>query len=335
MKGNSKILLIVVLALLGAILGGCGKKSGDGEAKNIVLKLADIQPEDYPTVKGDMEFARLVEERTGGRIKVEVYPSAQLGDEKASIEQVQFGAIDLVRTSVSPLSQYEAKLNVLMLPYLYKDVDHMFRVLDGPIGDDMLLSLEDKNMIGLCWLDSGARNFYNTKRPIKSLSDLKGLKIRVQESELMLEMVKALGASPTPMAFGEVYSALQTGVIDGAENNWPSYESTSHFEVAKYYTLDGHTRAPEMILINKGVFNKLSDEDKEVIKQAAKEAAILERKLWIEREDKSKEKILANGNEVNELTPEARKAFQEAVMPLYEKFASDYSDVVKAIIDTK
>ena len=213
-------------------------------APQMVLRLGETHVADYPTTRGDLEFSRLVEERTGGRIRIEVYHGKQLGEEKAVIEQVQFGAIDFTRVSISPLAAFAPAFDALQMPYLYRDEDHMWKVLNGPIGEEFLNSLEPADFVGLCWYDSGARNFYNSRREIKSVADLKGLKIRVQESKLMMGLVSALGAVPTPMPFGEVYSALQTGVIDGAENNWPSYFSTSHYEVAKYFTLDGHTRVP-------------------------------------------------------------------------------------------
>ncbi len=332
MRKRITLLIVIMLSLLTATnaFGFFGSKN-----KNVVLKLADNHADDYPTVMGDRYFAKLVEERSNGKIKIEVYSGGQLGDEKTTIEQVQFGAIDMVRTSISPLTQYNDKLNVLMLPYLYTSRDQMFRVLDGKIGDEFLKSLEANNMVGLNWFDSGARNFYNTKRPIKSVEDMKGLKIRVQQSQLMMSLVEALGASATPMSFGEVYSALQTGVIDGAENNWPSYDSTSHYEAAKYYTIDEHTRVPEMILINKGKLESLSVEDQELIKKAAKDAAVKQREFWQERVAKSKEKIVANGNIITELSPEAKKEFQDAVKPLYSKFAGKYMNTVNEILETK
>jgi tripartite ATP-independent transporter DctP family solute receptor len=191
-----------------------------------VLRLAETHPQDYPTTKGDYEFARLVKERTNGKIVIEVFHSKQLGEEKAVIEQVQLGAIDFTRVSISPVSAFARELDAFQLPYLYRDATHMWKVLDGPIGQEILKKLEAANFVGLGWFEAGSRNFY-TKKPVKTVGDLKGMKIRVQQAPLMVGMVEALGAVATPLSFGEVYSALQTGVIDGAENNWPSYLSTS------------------------------------------------------------------------------------------------------------
>ncbi|AOY76074.1 TRAP transporter substrate-binding protein [Clostridium formicaceticum] len=304
-----------------------------GSTDQIVLRLADTHNEGYVTVRADREFARLVEEKTNGRVKVEVYPGAQLGDEKATIEQAQFGAIDFVRTSISPLSEFNKDLGILMLPYLYRDVDHMFSVLDGEIGENFLASLQENNLLGLTWFDGGARNFYNTKQEIKTVDDLKGMKIRVQESKLMMDLVTALGAIPTPMPFGDVYSGLQTGVIDGAENNWPSYFSTSHYEVAKYYTVDEHTRAPEVILISKMTFDKLSSEDQEAIKEAAKEASLFQREEWAKEEAAAEAEVVAKGSVITRL--ESNQEFQDAVQSIYAEFGAGYEELIQRIIDTK
>ena len=318
------------------VLGGLLLLSALSYSADIILKLADNHAEDYPTVLGDKEFARLVEERSNGNIRVDIYPGGQLGSEENTIEQVQFGVIDMVRTSISPLTRYDDKFNVLMLPYLYSSDKHMFKVLDGNIGLEYLNLLKDINLMGLAWFDSGARNFYNSKKPIKTPDDMKELKIRVQESELMMELIKSLGASPTPMSFGEVYGSLQTGVIDGAENNTPSYDSTSHFEVAKFYTLDGHTRIPEMLIINTDKFNSLSPEYQGIIKQSAFDAALKQREFWKARENSSMEKIKNNkNNEIYTLTESDRKAFQDKVKPLYREFAESFLKDIERILNEK
>lgn len=346
---KKRLLFVMVSAVLVlSLLAGCGGKAPETsnggekktepaaapkEEKEIVLRLAENQPADYPTTLGDKEFAKLVEERTNGRIKIEVYHSAQLGQEKAVIEQVQFGAIDFARVSISPLAEFSKSLNALQLPYLYRNAAHMWKVLEGPIGDEFLNSMTGAKLVGLCWYDSGARSFYNSKREIKSPADLKGMKIRVQESKLMMGLVSALGATPVPMAFGEVYSALQTGVIDGAENNWPSYLTTSHYEVAKYFTLDEHTRVPEMIIASKMTLDKLSKEDVDIITKAAKDSVKIQKESWAKKEKEAEDKIRAAGNKITVL--ENNEEFQKAVAPLYEEFGKDYKDVIKKIQDTK
>ncbi len=300
-----------------------------------IFRYAENQAEDYPTTLAAQKFADLVFEKTYGRIKIEVYAGAQLGDEKSVIEQLQFGGIDFARVSASPLAEFSPSLNVLQMPYLYRDEAHMWAVLDGQIGQDFLDSLEPSGLIGLSWYSSGSRSFYNSVRPINTLEDLKGLKIRVQESALMMGMVEALGANPVPMAYGEVYGALQTGVIDGAENNWPSYESTSHYEVAQYYVLDQHTRVPEPQIMSAVTAAKLSAEDMAIIQECATESALYQRQLWTEREAQSEEIVRAAGVTVTELSAEELAKFQAACEPLYAEFCSDYMDIIEAIKATE
>lgn len=351
------VCLMVTMMLLLSVFAGCGasKPAATAEpakteapkeeakeaapapkpdAKQIVLRLAEIHPKDYPTTQGDFEFARLVEEKTKGRIKVEVYFGAQLGQEKAVIEQVQFGAIDFARISVAPVAEFAKELNVLQLPFLYRDSEHMWKVLEGPIGDDLLKAVEKSKMIGLNWYDGGSRNFYNTKKEIKSVADLKGMKIRVMESKMFMELIKLLGASPTPMPFGDVYSALQTGVIDGAENNWPSYISSSHYEVAKFYSVDGHTRVPEITVASKQTMEKLSKEDQDAIRAAAKEAIKFQKEKWAAKEKEDEAKAKAAGSKITYFDANMVAEFQKAVAPMYDDY-KEYADLIKKIQETK
>jgi len=315
---------------------GCKKENkaaseAKPEAKQMVLRYAENQAQDYPTTQAAYKFAEMVEQKTNGRIHIDVYHGGQLGDEKSVIEQLQFGAIDFTRVSISPLSEFDKSLNVLQLPYLYKDAAQMWRVLEGDIGEQFLKGVEKAGLIGLSWFDAGARNFYNSKKPVTKLEDLKGLKIRVQESQMMMGMVSALGASATPMAYGEVYSGLQTGVIDGAENNWPSYDSVSHYEVAKYYVLDEHTRVPEMQMVSKITWDKISPEDQKIIKECAMESAKIERELWAAKEGASEAKVKAAGSVITELEPGEKEKFQAAMAPLYTQFGEGYEDLIKQI----
>lgn len=328
-----KTFVAVTCALLAVTVGmtGCTKKNQKASEAKMVLRYAENQPQDYPTTQAAYKFAEMVSEKTNGRIQIDVYYGAQLGDEKSVIEQLQFGAIDFTRVSISPLSEFDKSLNILQLPYLYKDADQMWRVLDGELGEKFLSNVSSSNLIGLSWFDAGARNFYNSKRPVTKLADLKGLKIRVQESQMMMGMVAAVGANATPMAYGEVYSALQTGVIDGAENNWPSFESTSHYEVSKYYVLDEHTRVPEMQMISKKTWEKLSAEDQKIIKECALESAKIERELWAAKEKASEEKVKAGGAIITELEPGEKEKFQAAMAPLYAQFGAGYEDLIKEI----
>lgn len=314
-------------------LSGCGSgPAAKASTPEFVFTYAENHPEDYPTTLGGYKFAELVEERTSGRIQIIVRAGGVLGDEKTIIEQLQFGGIDFTRVSLSPLAEFIPKLNVLQMPYLYTDREHMWSVLEGEIGDDFLNSFDGSDLVALSWYDAGARNFYNSQRPINTLEDMKGLRIRVQESELMMGMVETLGAIPTPMAYDKVYSGLETGMIDGAENNWPSYESSHHYEVAKYFTIDEHTRVPELQLCSESTWKKLSKEDQMIIKACALESAIYERKKWTEREGISERKVRYSGSEVVELSAEEKAKFQKAVIPMYKDYCAEYMDIVDAII---
>ena len=326
-----KTLIVLAALALVATVGFAGGTPEEDTDEPIIMRLAETHVQDYPTTRGNYYFAELVEERTDGRIQIEVYHSSQLGEERDVIEQVQFGAIDFTRVSISPLSAFSPQLDALQMPYLYRDSDHMWSVLKGEIGDEFLESLEPADFVGLAWYDSGSRSFYNSVREVTSVADMEGLKFRVQQSDLMVGLVEALGAVATPMPFGEVYSALQTGVIDGAENNWPSYYSTSHYEVAQYYTLDRHTRVPEILIASKIVMDRLSEEDQEIIEQAARDSIDYQIQQWADFVEVSEEEIRAAGNVITELSASAYEEFQEAMQPLYDALSPDLQDVVARI----
>lgn len=322
-------LLTVVITMLSA---GCREQQKSQDMPEFVLTYAENQAEDYPTTQGAYRFARLVFERTGGKVEIQVNAGGVLGEEKSIIEQMQIGGVDFSRVSLSQLAEFMPQLNVLQMPYLYQDADHMWKVLEGEIGDNFMNSFGDSRLIPLSWYDAGARNFYNSVHPIETLEDIQGMKIRVQESELMMDMVEALGGRPAPIIYSEVYSALQTGEIEGAENNWPSYESARHYEVARYYSLDEHTRVPEMQLVSRVTWEKLKPEYQKIIRECARESSLYERELWIAREKTSEERVRKAGCTLTELLPEEKKRFQEAVIPVYEKYCTDYLDVIEAIV---
>ena len=339
---NKKKIIALVSCVMFTIgvLSGCGNNAATTSADTaketpaMTLRMADNQPEGYPTVLGDREFAKQLEAKTNGRIKVTVYIGGQLGDENSTSEQVQFGAIDAIRTSSSQLAQFNSLIGAVSQPYLFKDKDQMFRALDGPAGKKLLDSLAaDSKMVGLAWLDAGSRNFYNTKKDVKTPDDLSGLKIRVQESKPMLDLVKALGASPTPMAYGDVYSALQTGVIDGAENNWPSYLSTNHYEAATHITIDEHTRVPELMLMSKMTWDKITPDDQKLVLEAAKAGADVERAEWLKQEKEAQDKVVAGGK-VTVTKLDSNKAFQDKVKSLYDQHP-EWKEVTDLITNTK
>ncbi|MDR0584362.1 MAG: TRAP transporter substrate-binding protein [Treponema sp.] len=340
MKKFSVVLLAILALALAAspLFAGGAQSSGSGAAaaRPRVYRLADNQPDGYPTVLGDLAFARYVEEKTNGAIKIEVYNNSVLGDEKTTIEQTQTGDIHFIRVGLNPLSSLNPIMNALAMPFLFRDREHMFKVLDGPIGEELLGSLQQQNLLGLCWLDAGFRNFYNSKRDIRTPADMAGLRIRVQESALMMDMVRFLGASPTPMAYGEVYPGIQNGIIDGAENNWPSYITAAHFEVAKRFTVDGHMASPEMILVNTGVWNSLSDAEKKIVKDGAIEGAKVERAAWLEAEARYEKQARDSGSIITELTADQHKLFEDALAPLYQQPAyAAYADIIRRVRDTR
>lgn len=319
------LILVVVLAVLLTLPFGAFAE--------IKLTLAEIHPEDYPTTQGNLKFAELVKERSNGEIIIDVKFGGVLGRaEREVVEQVQIGALDMARISISPMTEFVPSLEAFGLPYMWKSQESMWKVLNGEIGQRLLKAVEEYNFYGLCYYEAGARSFYNSKKEITSVEDLKGLKIRVQSSQLMIDLVNTLGANATPMAFGEVYDAISKGVIDGAENNWPSYESTGHYEVAKYYTLDMHTRVPEITVASKIAFDKkLTPEQIELIKQAAADTQEFVIQKWNERVEASKKIVMEKDNIITELSPEAFNGFVEAVQPLYEKYGAKHQAIIEEI----
>lgn len=295
-----------------------------------VFTYAENQTEDYPTTQGAYRFARLVNERTQGRIQIRIYANAQLGDEQSTIEQLRFGGIDFVRCSLSTMSPYSEMANMLMLPYLYRDADHMWKVLEGEIGQQVSDSFLDAGIVPLSWYDAGVRNFY-FKDPVSTMEDMKDLVIRVQPNELMEDMVTLLGASPLPVAYEIVYSAIQQGDADGAENNWSSYEAMQHDKVAPYYLLDEHMRVQQMQIVSRVTWDVLSAGDQKIIMQCAAESADYERMLWSSREEEARQRVLSQGCSEITLPGEEKKKFHEAMEPLYIKYCENYMDLVDRI----
>ena len=289
-------------------------------AQQVTMRSADIHPDGYPTVEAVKFMGQLVSERTNGRIKIQVMNNSMLGNEKDTIEQTRFGVIDLNRVNAAPFNNLVPQTVVLGLPFLFRSTEHMHQVVDGPLGDEILKAFEPHGLVGLAYYDSGARSFYTTKKPIQKLADLKGMKIRVQQSDLWIAMMQAFGANPTPMPMGEVYSSLETGVVDGAENNWPSYESARHYEVAKNYTLTQHSLNPEILVMSKISWDKLTPEDQKIFRQAAKDSVVKMRELWVAREKSSEEKVRASGAKIIEVNKEE---FSAAMKPVYDKFVTD------------
>lgn len=329
------LIVFVFFCICCTLATASGKAETAPSQERLVLRYADNQPADYPTTLAAKRLAELVEQRTNGRIQIEVFCDGVLGDERSIIEQLQFGGMDMARVSLSPLAEFVPQLNILQLPYLYRDSEHLWKVLDGEIGDSFLEAAESKGLKGLAWFDAGARSFYTSEKPITRLEDMKGMTIRVQESQLMVDMIAALGATATQTSYADVYSNLLTGAIDGAENNWPSYEATKHYEVAKYFTLDEHNRIPEMQIISKIVWDKLSPEDQQTLKQAALESAIYERELWAQKEKAAEQKMMDSGTIVIHLSEAEKTRFQNAMSAIYKKYGQSSEALVQKIVSLK
>ena len=321
-------LLPWILALVLLPLGACGE-SGSGTTPSRLI-LSNVHVTGYPTARGLEVFRdRVAAAPELAGLSIDLQLGGVLGNEKESLEKLGFGGIQLACTSVAPLAEFSDTIGVLTLPYLFRDPDHMWAVLDGPLGEELLATLDGDGFVGLAFYDAGARSFYNRERPIRRLEDLQGLKIRVQKSEIMRQMVEALGASPVSLGFKEVYTNLYTGAIDGAENNLPSYRSERHFEVARYYSYDRHSTIPDVLLINRRTWEGLSPEAQMALRAAARESSQAQRRFWAEVEEEALEAVQEAGVEVYEI--EDVEAFQQAVEPLYEEHASRYGSWVERV----
>ena len=323
---------VLTAAAAGAALTLCGcRQQEPEEAKpELILRYAENQPEDYPTTQAALAFAGLMADQTDGRVKVAVYSGGELGAEQSVIQQMQFGGIDFARVSLSQLAEYIPALSVLQLPYLYEDASQMWRVLDGSIGDDFLAMLDQMDLVGLSWFDAGVRSFY-TREKVTDLEQLQGLTLRVQESDMMSEMITDLGAEPVQVVYSQVYAALRNGQIDGAENNWPSYEAMGHYEVAPYFLEDEHTRVPEIQIASGKTWAKLPAEYREALCACAQESAQYERTLWAQQESKFHAAALAGGCREISLSDEELEAFRQLVQPLYQQYGGQYLERIKAI----
>ena len=299
------------------------------------FRSADVHnSDDFPTVAAVKFMGEQLSKSTGGKHSIKVFNKGALGDEKETIDQVKIGALDMVRVSMSPMNSICPKTNIPGLPFLFRSVDHLHKVMDGPIGEELAKDCEAKGFVVLAYYDSGARSIYS-KKPIKSVADTKGLKIRVQQSDLWVASTAAMGSNPTPMPIGEVVTALKTGLVDAAENNYPSYGSGfRHFEAAKFYNLTEHSMVPEMLVFSKVVWDKLPKADQDAIRAAAKASVPFNRTSWAAYEKKEKDMVIAAGSTIVEVD---KKSFQDVMGPVYEKFANtpDLKRMVKTIQDTR
>jgi tripartite ATP-independent transporter DctP family solute receptor len=281
------------------------------------FRAADTQAEDYPTVQALLFMGRMIAERSGGRDQIRVFHSRQLGEEKETIEQTRAGAIDLNRTNVALIGNFVPAMNVLAMPFLFRSIEHLQKVLDGPIGNEILNSFEPYGFVGLAFYDSGARSIYNSVRPIRAIADMKGMRLRVQQSELMSDMIRALGAEPVELPYGQVITGLATRLIDGAENNWPSFVTTDHYKFAGYYTLTEHTMSPEVLVMSKKAWESLSVDDRKLFREAAVQSNLFMREKWKDLEQRSRQRAEAAG--VTIVTDFDRKPFEAAMAGIYAK----------------
>jgi len=319
------------LGFTASLLPVIGRRAKAAEQKTI-LKASDVHPEGYPTVQAVENMGKKLEAATGGRLSVQMYASMQLGGEKEAIEQAQVGALQLARVSVGALGPVVDDLNVFNLPFLFRDTAHMDKIIDGAIGQELLDKVTESpntHLVGLAFMDAGARNLYDTKKPIKDIADVKGLKVRVMGNPMFVDMMNAIGGNGVAMGYDQVFSALQTGVVDGAENNPPSFYFDNHYQVAKFYTLTEHLIVPEILVFSRPTWDTLSKDDQALIKKLAREAQLEERRLWNEKEQQAIDKMKAAGIEI--ITISDKTSFQKAVKPVWDKYGAKYAELIKRI----
>jgi tripartite ATP-independent transporter DctP family solute receptor len=323
---------IKLSAGLGATVATLATQSPARAQAKSVFKASDVQPTGYPTVVATENLGKKLEAATNGRLSVQMYPSMQLGGEKETIEQTQIGAIQLLRVSVGSMGPIVDDINVVNMPFLFRNTAHAEKMMDGPIGQELLDKITaspNAGLVALCWMDSGARSLYNTKKPIKTIEDLKGMKFRVIGNPIFVDMMNALGGNGVAMGYDQVFSALQTGVIDGAENNPPSYVFSNHYTAAKYYSLTEHLIIPEVLVFSKKAWTTLSGDDQNLLLKFAREAQLEERELWNKYQQLAMDKAQAAGCQIVEIAD--KTPFQNAVKPVWDKYGPKYQDMIKRI----
>lgn len=357
MKKRLGVALAVLMA--GAMLAGCGSSGGqtpaseagstqtkaseapaseaggdaaaDSGSAEIVLKAGEVNPEDHIMGRVLNHFSELVSEKSNGRIKVEVYAGGQLGDERTEMQAIQMGALDIFRANTLTAGDFGAnKMNLFALPYLFRDRDHLWTVLKSDLGRELLSDIQESGtgMVAISYTDEGSRNFF-TKKPVEKPEDLKGMKIRVSETSILMDTMKCFGANPTPISYSELYTSLQTGVVDGADQPLAGYASNSFDEVAGNMILDGHTYSPGLIVVSEITWNKLSAEDQAILKEAAAETEDYNKEIAQEDDDKILEQLKADGANMIEVPD--KKPWQDMVQPVYDTYAKDYMDIVEEI----
>ena len=309
-------------------------RNGQGPQKSqtVVLKLAHALDQSHPVHLGMVEMGEKLKELSGGRIELQIFPNGQLGSETECIEQLQRGALAMTKVSAAIMESFLPEMSVFSLPYIFRDEAHFWNVLEGPIGQKVLEMPASVGLRGLCYYDSGSRNFYTINKPILSPSDLIGQKIRVMKNKTSMDMIETMGGSPTPIPWGELYTALQQHMVDGAENNVPSFYTNRHFEVCKYFAFDEHSRIPDMLFISEKVWNELTPEERGWVQEAAKASSDYQRKLWADMTADALVKIQEEG--VGVYYPE-KQSFVDKVQPLLDSFkGASIGDLVEQIRET-
>lgn len=314
-KHASTVVLLTTLTLLVSCFSSC-----DNSSRKNTLKLAHGLDQNHAVHKAMVIMGEKIAEKSGGILSLQIYPNGQLGNEKECVELLQIGSLAMTKISAAVMENFVDEYKVLSMPYLFEDKAHAAAVLDGEIGKNILVSSEKILLRGLCFFDAGSRSFYTKEKTIDKPADLKGLKIRVMKSNSAMKMVNLLGGSPTPISWGELYTALQSGVVDGAENNPPSFYLSRHYEVCKYYSIDEHTSVPDVLMISKTIWDKFSSEEQGWIQEAANEAAIEERKLWAESEREALEAVKKAGVTV---TYPKKEIFSSKVQQMYSEIKND------------
>jgi tripartite ATP-independent transporter DctP family solute receptor len=329
MKKGLFIIIGILCALL--IIGYVSELTG-AKKEVRVLRLAHGLNTRHP-VHETMEYmAELVKEQSNGKLIVQIFPSEQLGTEKECIEALQLGYLAMTKTSTAPMESFVPQIQIFGIPYLFRDSEHFWKVAMGPIGKDLLEAGQSKGLKGLCYYDAGARSFY-AKKEIHHPKDLKGLKIRVMKSVMAMQMIEVMGGSPTPISWGELYTSLDQGVVDAAENNPPSFDTSRHFEICNYYILDEHVRVPDMLVISTRVWNNLDSDEQKILANAVNKSVEFNRSLWKKAEKGSLEKVQEAG--VTIIRPD-KKPFQEAVGPMWDKYKdTELGELIEKIQDVE
>ncbi|WP_420471646.1 TRAP transporter substrate-binding protein [Brevundimonas sp. FT23042] len=319
MSLTRRTLALAGIAGLGAGpgLSGCAPRAAGGQT---ILKAVDVHPADYPTVTAVKWMGEELARLTNGRIGVRQFPAGQLGTEDDSIGLTRFQAIDICRVAVAALNNAFPETRLLALPYVYRSVQHVRAVVDGDIGTELLNVFEGRGLVGLAYYDAAPRSFYNVRHPVTEPGQMRGLKMRAPQSDIFLDSIRAMGANPTPLTFGAVFSSLQTHLIDGAENNWPSYQSSRQYEVARYWSETQHSFSPDALLMSKASLDRLSKSDQELVRDVARRSVPVMRALWDQREAEARATVLAAGTRVAQVD---REAFAATVRPVLDKYLSE------------